>query len=91
MKQSEELSPRAVEVLQELAACSDLTGLTWATPMMVGGRDASHHSATLGQLVRCGLAERRRRNTLANAIGSRRGSWEYRITSRGKRRLRSKP
>lgn len=32
----------------------------WARPMDVGGRDGSHHSATLAQLSRMGLAERKK-------------------------------
>ena len=50
----------------------------WLRPMDIGGGDASYHSAVLRTLVRKGLVERRRRNTLRNALNSRRGSYEYR-------------
>lgn len=53
----------------------DLDDERWMRPMDVGGRDASHHSATMAQLVRKGLAERRTR-------GSDR-SFEYRRTPAG--------
>lgn len=32
----------------------------WMRVMEVGGRDGSHHSATLAQLARAGLAERKK-------------------------------
>ena len=35
-----------------------LSDEVWLTPMMMGGTDGSHHSGTLAQLVRKGLAER---------------------------------
>jgi predicted transcriptional regulator len=47
-------------------------------PMDIGGRDASYHSATLKKLVEKGLVERKRRNSLMNALGSTRGSYVYR-------------
>jgi hypothetical protein len=82
------LSPRTRSTLSELSG-NHLSG--YVTPMMLGARDASHHSATLALLVRHGFAERRKRNTLANMIGSRRGSWEYRITDAGWKALRGQP
>ena len=36
----------------------DLDDERWMTPQWVGGRNGSHHSATLAQLARKGLAER---------------------------------
>jgi len=50
----------------------------WCTPMMLGGSDKSHHSATLAQLVRKGLAERSLRG------GYTRSAWQYRRTPAGK-------
>jgi len=83
-----DLSPRATETLNELGG-NHING--FVSPMMVGGTDASHHSATLGLLVRRGFAERRRRGTLINEIGGGRGSWEYRITSAGRAKLKVQP
>lgn len=60
---------------RQFAILRDLDDENWMRPMDVGGRDASHHSATLAQLVRKGLAERRTR-------GSDR-SFEYRRTVAG--------
>lgn len=51
---------------------------SFVRPMDIGGSNGSHHSPTLQKLARLGLIEQRRRNTLANAFGSSRGSWEYR-------------
>lgn len=59
---------------------------TWLRPMDLGGRDASWHSPTLVRLIKKGLVERRLRGTLMNVyIGSRRGSYEYRLTIAGRR------
>lgn len=49
----------------------------WTTPRFLGGKDGSHHSATLAQLVRKGFAERRVRG------GHTRKAWEYRRTPAG--------
>lgn len=46
------MTERQLEVLR------NLDDELWLTPMSVGGRDGSHHSATLAQLARRGLAER---------------------------------
>jgi hypothetical protein len=51
----------------------------WCTPRMLGGTDGSHHSATLAQLVRKGLAERQLRG------GHTRSAWAYRRTAAGKK------
>lgn len=70
------------EVLSELRRLSARHPDMWFRPMDVGGHDASHHSHTLAKLVRKGLAERRKRRSIANVIAqSRRGSWEYRATA----------
>lgn len=42
-------------------------------PMDVGGRDSSHHSATLAKLMRHGLVERKR-----HYRGVTGGHWRYR-------------
>ena len=50
-----QISDRQLGVLRSLAANGG-----WAQPMDIGGRDGSHHSATLGQLARHGLVERKK-------------------------------
>lgn len=69
----------------------------WSRPMDVGGRDGSHHCATLRRLVDLGLAERRLRFSLMNQISGgdtgvqrtsrratrRRGSYVYRASELG--------
>lgn len=50
-----------------------------ARPMDVGGRDGSHHSATLAQLVRKGLVKR-----TVRAAWASRGSFTYWITEEGR-------
>lgn len=75
------LTKRDREVLRDLVLFSSSA---WARPMDVGGRDGSHHSATLAKLVRRGLAKRRKRGTLINVYGiGIRGSWMYRATPAG--------
>lgn len=49
------LSDRQRDVLESLAGFEG-----WARPMDVGGRDGSHHSMTLAQLTKRGLAERKK-------------------------------
>lgn len=51
----------------------------WVTPMWVGGSDGSHHSQTLRQLVKKGLAESRERPSICRI----RSGKEYRRTSLG--------
>lgn len=79
---SAELNERQRDVLEHLLVahriCPPWGG--WLTPMFCGGRDASHHSATLAWLVKNGLARRRLR-------GSNR-SYMYRITPAGSVALR---
>ena len=50
-----QISGRQLVVLRSLAACGG-----WAQPMDIGGRDGSHHAATLSQLARHGLVERKK-------------------------------
>jgi hypothetical protein len=45
----------------------------WVRPMDIGGRDSSHHSATLRKLVRYGLVEQKR-----HYVGLSGGHWRYR-------------
>jgi len=42
----------------------------WLRPMDVGGRDGSHHSATLRQLVAMGLVERKKLHSIYCYYGS---------------------
>lgn len=59
------ISDRQRAVLRSLAAYGD-----WTQPMDVGGRDGSHHSTTLNQLVRKGLAERKKYHAIYCYNGS---------------------
>lgn len=60
-------------------------GEEWGRPMDLGAWDASNHSARLRQLIKKGLVERQRRNSICNVlIHSARGSYEYRITEAGR-------
>jgi len=75
----ETLPDREQEVLEALASaetCVPEWG-GWLTPMFCGGRDGSHHSATLAKLCRHGLVEKTERG------GWTRGSLLYRITPAG--------
>jgi hypothetical protein len=65
------LTEREEEILYQLPN-------DWCRPMDIGGRDGSDHSAVLKRLAEKGYAERCRRNTLRNEMGSRRGSYVYR-------------
>ena len=67
------LTPRQLDLLYH-----QLPDDQWCTPMMLGGTDGSHHSATLAQLVRKGLAERSHRG------GHTRNVWQYRRTPAGR-------
>ncbi|HEY5959160.1 MAG TPA: hypothetical protein VIV60_21530 [Polyangiaceae bacterium] len=49
------LSERERRVLVDLEACD-----VPVTPLMIGGSDGSHHSATLNRLVAKGLVERKK-------------------------------
>lgn len=57
----------------------------WLRPMDVGGHDGSHHSRVLAKLARKGLADRARRDSIANMIGGSRGSYIYRLSAEGLR------
>ena len=60
-----QISERQLDVLESLAAYGD-----WARPMDIGARDGSHHSATLGQLARHGLADRKKLHAIYCYYGS---------------------
>lgn len=60
-----QISDRQRDVLESLAAYGD-----WARPMDIGARDGSHHSATLSQLARHGLAERKKLHAIYCYNGS---------------------
>ena len=62
---------------------NEMSGGDWLRPMDVGGRNGSHHSATLTKLWARGLVERQQRSARMT-----RGSWEYRITQAGIERLK---
>ena len=73
------LTERDIVVLRDLASSEiDRWHDGWARPMDVGGRDASHHSATLKKLARHGLAEQKER------AGWCRPSYLYRVTVHGR-------
>lgn len=59
------LSDRQRDILDSLAVYGD-----WARPMDIGARDGSHHSATLGQLAKYGLAERKKLHAIYCYNGS---------------------
>lgn len=61
------LTDRDLEVLDQLPTDE------YVRPMDVGGRNSSHHSATLAKLVRYGLAEQKR-----HYRGITGGHWRYR-------------
>lgn len=90
---SEGLTARQARVLEDLCEwCTDNPG-RFARPMDVGGRDGSHHSRVLGQLVRRRLVERQPRATLVNELmgygrdSAKARSWLYRINDPGRRAL----
>lgn len=60
------LTERDREVLRELPTDE------FVRPMDIGGRNSSHHSATLSKLVRYGLVERKR-----HYVGVSSGHWRY--------------
>lgn len=60
------ISEREREVLEALSYTE------WLRPMDIGGRDGSHHSATLAKLVARGIVERRSRSAWQT-----RGSYRY--------------
>lgn len=84
------LKPRDLEVLYDLApTCSD-DKIKWHRPLDVGGGSGSHHSNTLGKLVRHGYVETMQRNALSGDLSGdpraarmSRGSKVYRITPIG--------
>lgn len=60
-----QISDRQRDVLESLAVYGD-----WARPMDIGARDGSHHSATLGQLARHGLVDRKKLHAIYCYNGS---------------------
>lgn len=60
-----QISDRQRGVLESLAAYGD-----WARPMDIGARDGSHHSATLSQLARHGLVDRKKLHAIYCYNGS---------------------
>lgn len=81
MSRSRPLTGRDLDTLHELDAAIRCCRVEWATPMLCGGYNGSHHSATLAKLVRHGCVESKRRG------GYSRGSKQYRLTDEGHRRL----
>lgn len=78
------VSKREIEVLRAVYECRDRPALCnakvspgWARPQDCGGRDGSHHSATLRRLFGRGLVERDDRG------GWTRPSYQYRVTQQG--------
>lgn len=69
-------APRLTERQRDLLY-HQVSDTWWSTPRLMGGTDQSHHSATLAQLERKGLVERRLRG------GHTRSAWEYRRTPAG--------
>jgi predicted transcriptional regulator len=74
------MSELDMELLRDLAWAQS----NWLRPMDLGGTDASAHSRRLRRLVSMGLVERKRRDSIMNNLGSRRGSYVYRITKAGR-------
>lgn len=71
---------------------------TWQRPMDIGGRDGSHHSATLTRLAKRGLVERMKLHATYCYFGSLhlgkrvqrcccKGSCRYRRTPAGRREI----
>ncbi|HMG12781.1 MAG TPA: hypothetical protein VK571_06385 [Gemmatimonadaceae bacterium] len=60
---SKPITPRQAEVLR------DLSETDFLRPMDVGGRDGSHHSATLAQLANLGLVERKKLHSTSCPYG----------------------
>ena len=64
-KKSRALSDRQLDILESLVAFEG-----WAQPMDIGGRDGSHHSATLKTLTNQGLVERKKLHAIYCYNGS---------------------
>lgn len=82
------LTEREQEVLGELCAFRRaFEKYDWhpegARPMDVGGTNGSHHSYTLGKLVKKGLADHRKGLEWGKSSTRYRGSKQYRATDRG--------
>jgi hypothetical protein len=68
LAQTSDQRPRLTDRQQELLEL--LSAVGWATPMDIGARDQSHHCATLGQLVKKGLVERKKLHAIYCYNGS---------------------
>lgn len=75
------VADRDLEVLVEMLRSSG--DERWLRPMDVGGFDGSDESYRMAKLARLGLAERSRRNSIANDFNQGRGSYVYRLTGAG--------
>jgi hypothetical protein len=75
------VTDRDLEVLVEMLRSSG--DERWLRPMDIGGVDGSDESYRMAKLARLGLAERARRNSIANELGGGRGSYVYRLTGAG--------
>lgn len=77
------------QLLQSLARRADRND-PWCRPMDLGATDASSHSTRLKKLIKQGLVQRERRNSICNVImNSARGSYLYSITRAGREALLS--
>ena len=88
-KEMKGLTDLQADALNELAACKK-SRIKWATPMEIGGSNGSSLSMTLKGLTKKGYVEWKQRGASddmighpASAIGMRRGSKCYRITTAG--------
>ncbi len=89
-----DLTDRQLDVLKELDAAVRQNPGPRITTLMCGGRDGSHHGATLAQLCRKGLATRRKQTMFGdcsckcgpNAMFGHRckGEFWYNITDDGR-------
>lgn len=94
------VTPRELEVLRDLAQAVRANPGRRIAPIDLGGRDGSHHSHTLAQLCKKGLATRRKYTFFGDCsckcgpdamFGHRcRGSFAYGITEEGIRLAASK-
>lgn len=75
---------------QDLSLLRELTE-KWQSPIDMGGRNGSHHSASLRKLCEAGLAEsRNRKYPMAPSIHQRsKGSNQYRISAAGVARVKT--
>jgi len=72
------LTDQELDVLRSLEYWHRSGERKGARPLDLGGRNGSHHSATLNKLVRRGLVSRKARSPLTT-----RGSYRYSLTDLG--------